>query len=152
MVSIVFYYQYRQKAKVKNKKVILIEDNEDDYEAFTRSIAISQENWEVLWLNSSEEAFSYFDKIKKIEDLPQLVFLDLNMPGKDGRKILKFVKSDNLLKIIPIVVFTSSIDQKDIDDCYLSGANSYVHKPLSYDNLKQSCKVILKYWQRAASL
>ena len=76
--------------------------------------------------------------------------LDLNMPGFDGRRLLETIKSTPQLKSIPVVVFSTSSDQKDITQCYASGANTYIQKPVKFDELKRICLSLKEYWYNTA--
>ncbi|MEH0158224.1 response regulator [Limibacter armeniacum] len=77
---------------------------------------------------------------------PGLILLDLNMPKKDGREALKEIKSDPSLKMIPIVVLTTSSDEDDIHDTYELGVSSFITKPVSFDSLVDTIKTLGKYW------
>lgn len=78
--------------------------------------------------------------------LPQLILLDLNMPGKNGRDVIAELKSNPSLRGIPIVVLTTSRDEEDIATCYDLGANSYIVKPVSYDGLLKITRSLTHYW------
>ncbi|NJM74531.1 MAG: response regulator [Acaryochloridaceae cyanobacterium RU_4_10] len=77
---------------------------------------------------------------------PGLVLLDLNLPGTDGREVLCQIKRDKNLKTIPVIVFTTSSSPNDIESCYQKGANSYIIKPINFNQLKQSIQTILDFW------
>ncbi|MGA2034838.1 MAG: response regulator [Thermoguttaceae bacterium] len=78
--------------------------------------------------------------------LPDLILLDLKMPKKDGREALKEIKSDPLLKCVPIVVLTTSTDGEDIGFSYRMGANSYVTKPVTFRGLVELMDLLIRYW------
>lgn len=84
--------------------------------------------------------------------LPDVILLDLNMPNMDGFEVLAEVKSAPLLRRIPVVVFSTSGDQEDVDRAYEEGANSYVLKPARLDDLKQSLELVATYWSAATRL
>lgn len=83
---------------------------------------------------------------------PDLILLDLNMPLKDGREALREIKSSLRLRKIPTVIMTTSADAVDIDDCYDSGANSYIIKPSSYSELLDVVSSLTSYWATTVSL
>ena len=83
---------------------------------------------------------------------PGLVLLDLNMPGMDGRKTLEVIKQDDTLKQIPVIILTTSSDERDIQACYQTGANTYVQKPVSFDGLIEAIKRLKAYWFEIALL
>lgn len=136
------------------KKIIFIEDNIDDYEALTRSIRAYLDRWGIEWINNSKEALAYLKSIgksdKAVNVLPNLIILDLNMPGIDGRTLLRYIKSDKTLKVIPTIIFSTSVDRSDLEDCYMHGANSYMHKTLPFEKLKEVCMSMMEYWDNVA--
>ena len=77
---------------------------------------------------------------------PGIILLDLNLPGTDGRDVLLEVKNDPDLKQIPIIVLTTSTDERDIRDCYAAGANSYIRKPVDLDGFFRSVEMLRDYW------
>ena len=92
----------------------------------------------------------YADKAK--EPLPGIILLDLNMPRKDGRTALKEIRADDRLKRIPIVVLTTSKSEEDILRTYNLGVNSFITKPVTFDNLVEVINVISKYWIEIVAL
>jgi len=83
---------------------------------------------------------------------PHLILLDLNMPKKDGWKVLEEMQAYPELKVIPIVIFSTSSEQADIDHCYALGANSFVTKPVSFDKLLEIIRSLKSFWFETASL
>jgi CheY-like chemotaxis protein len=80
---------------------------------------------------------------------PSVILLDLNLPGIDGRDILARLKQDNTFKEIPVVVFTTSSNPKDIELCYQKGANGYLVKPMDAQELKKTIQAFVDYWLEA---
>lgn len=80
---------------------------------------------------------------------PSVILLDLNLPGTDGRDVLTQLKQDQHLKEIPIVVFTTSSNPKDIEFCYRKGANGYLIKPVDSDELEKTVQAFVTYWLEA---
>lgn len=80
---------------------------------------------------------------------PSVILLDLNLPGIDGRDILDRLKQDKSFKGIPIVVFTTSSNPKDIELCYQKGANGYLVKPMDAEELKKTIQAFVDYWLEA---
>lgn len=78
--------------------------------------------------------------------IPSIILLDLNLPGTDGRKVLEEIKQDEKLKTIPVIVFTTSSNPKDIETCYRFGVNSYILKPMSVQKSKHVMQSIVDYW------
>jgi CheY-like chemotaxis protein len=77
---------------------------------------------------------------------PGLILLDLNLPGSDGRDILREIKTDQALKTIPVVVLTTSHDERDVSWCYQAGANSYVQKPVCLEDMYRALHAVVEYW------
>jgi CheY-like chemotaxis protein len=84
--------------------------------------------------------------------LPDIILLDLNMPRKDGREVLRYLKQDPELKLIPVVVMTTSNSEQDILTSYAIGANTYMTKPVTYEGLVSALQAIAHYWFAIAKL
>jgi CheY-like chemotaxis protein len=83
---------------------------------------------------------------------PALVLLDLNMPGMDGKQVLTTIKRAPALKRIPIVILTTSSDERDVTQCYELGASTYIQKPVDFDALIAAVRRIKEYWFGVALL
>jgi two-component system response regulator len=137
--------------------ILLVEDNQDDYEATSRAFKKANLCNPIVWCKSGREALDYLKKQGAYTDerkgsQPGLVLLDLNMPGMDGRKTLEVIKQDETLKQIPVIILTTSSDERDIQGCYQTGANTYVQKPVSFDGLIEAIKRLKAYWFEIALL
>ncbi|RYU78801.1 response regulator [Hymenobacter persicinus] len=84
--------------------------------------------------------------------LPAIILLDLNMPGTDGRAVLDVLKKDPQLHSIPVIIFSTSSNIRDIEDCYQLGANSYLTKPIEYAALEEKIRLAMRYWLNASEL
>src|SRR5687768_11529091 len=123
--------------------ILLVEDNEDDYDATARSFKEAHLDNPLKWCKSGRDALNYLKHEGKYADAPEadrpaLVLLDLNMPGIDGRKALTLIKQDKELKQIPVVILTTSADEKDIEECYEQGASTYIQKPVNFEGLVEA--------------
>jgi len=137
--------------------VLLVEDNEDDYEATIRSFKKNHFVNPVYWCKSGREALDFLNHSGAYTDReswprPDLILLDLNMPGIDGREVLARIKRDPDLKSIPVLVLTTSADIKDVDQCYNLGASTYIQKPVDFDGLISAVNRIKDYWFGVALL
>lgn len=132
------------------KNIILVEDNEDDYEAVVRGFKVCQCPCPVTWFKDASEALISLEKEKK--SLPIIILLDLNLPGLDGMGFLKKLKVDPSLKSIPVIILTTSSDSEDIKSCYEYGANSYIQKPLNFEQMKVIVRSITDYWFKTCLL
>ena len=90
--------------------------------------------------------------LKAVDDVPDLLVCDYKMPGMDGRKTLEAIKQDDALKRIPVIILTTSADERDIQACYQTGANTYVQKPVSFEGLIEAIKRLKAYWFEIALL
>lgn len=131
--------------------ILLVEDNPDDYEATLRSLRENHFLNPVHWEKNGTEALLFLgygreQTGKEPDDLPGLVLLDLNIPGIDGRGVLQAIKEDARLRSIPVVVLTTSSDERDIQRCYDMGASTYIQKPVSFTGLAQAIRTMKDYW------
>jgi two-component system response regulator len=142
---------------IERQSILLVEDNPDDYEATSRAFQKANLSNPIVWCKSGREALDLLKHEGAYKDAsngsrPGLVLLDLNMPGMDGRKTLELIKQDDALKQIPVIVLTTSTDERDVQACYQAGANTYVQKPLSFDGLIEAIKRLKAYWFEIALL
>lgn len=145
--------------RISSTQLILIaEDSDDDYEATVRAFKTTGNlKNPVHRCEDGQETLDYLFREGQYEDpssspRPGIILLDLNMPGVDGRDVLKRVKANEDVRDIPIVVLTTSDDQKDIDSCYQAGANTYIHKPVDLDGFFEAIKRLTEYWFEIAIL
>lgn len=137
--------------------ILLVEDNEDDYEATLGSLKRNHFMNPVRWCRSGQDALDYFHGHGKysaegISQKPDLVLLDLNMPGVDGRQVLAHMKANGRLRSIPVIILTTSADTKDVDQCYAIGASTYIQKPVSFEGLTEAIRTMKDYWFGVAIL
>jgi two-component system, response regulator len=142
---------------IQSQCILLVEDNQDDYEATSRAFKKANLCNPIVWCKSGRDALDYLRregayKEARIGSRPGLILLDLNMPGMDGRKTLEAIKQDDTLKQIPVIILTTSADERDIQACYRTGANTYVQKPVSFDGLIEAIKRLKAYWFEIALL
>jgi CheY-like chemotaxis protein len=131
--------------------ILLVEDSIDDYEAAMRSFKAAHLDNPVHWCKTGQEALDYLKHEGTYAHAPgaakpALVLLDLNMPGIDGRKVLAIVKQDPALKKTPVVILTTSSDERDVRQCYELGASTYIQKPVDFDGLIGAVSRIKDYW------
>lgn len=130
--------------------ILLVEDNPDDYEATVRSLRENRCMNPIRWCKNGRDALDLLGHAQPDEarpaELPAIILLDLNLPGIDGRDVLQAVKNDRLLRRIPVVILTTSSDERDIDRCYEIGASTYVQKPVSFAGLTAAIRTLRDYW------
>jgi CheY-like chemotaxis protein len=136
---------------IKNTKILLVEDNPDDEELTLRALRHHNIANDVVVARDGVEALDYlfsrgeYDD-KKESELPQVVLLDLKLPKMDGLEVLKAMRADDRTKALPVVVLTSSNEERDIVDSYNFGANSYVRKPVDFVQFIAAVEQLGMYW------
>ncbi len=128
---------------VLKSKILYVDDDKDDCIFLLESFAACG-NDNLICASNGEEAISYLSKDKE-DDLPSLIILDLNMPKKNGRETLNYLKSTPNLANIPVVVLSTSENDKDKEDCVHLGAVSYMKKPVHYSGYKEIVKNCISY-------
>ncbi len=131
--------------------IVLIEDNSDDAELTIRALKKNKIPSVIKHLKDGAEAIEYFFCTGKylkrnIDAKPKVVMLDLNMPKVSGIEVLRMLKSDMRTRSIPVIVLTSSRESPDVQICYQLGANSYIVKPVGYENFTEAITELGLYW------
>lgn len=134
--------------KPKNQVPILIaDDDQDDCQMIKEALQESRLLNQLQFVHDGEELVKCLKtKYEKGHPLPGLILLDLNMPKKDGREALKEIKSNPLLRQIPVVVLTTSKAEEDIFKTYNLGVNSFITKPVAFDSLVHIMRDLGRYW------
>ncbi len=137
--------------------LLVVEDSDEDFEVLERLLLRSPTTIPTHRCVNGDKALAFLHQSDKYIDgqktsRPCLIILDLNLPGTDGRDVLRQIKQDEHLKAIPVVVFTTSNNAQDIAECYQSGANSYIVKPMSFSQLKRDIQTLLDYWLDVTTL
>ncbi len=121
--------------KLKTLKVLLADDDKDDCIFFRQALEEIRVSTDLYTVHDGDELISYLHA--NTEHLPHIIFLDINMPRKNGLECLREIKDHSLLKEIPIVMFSTSNDWDTISKLFKSGAHVYIHKPNDFAQLKQ---------------
>ena len=128
-------------------QIILADDDPDDRELFEEAIIESKLKVDVKCVHDGLELISLLKS--KLNPLPHLIFLDLNMPNKNGKECLEEIRKNEKLRNIPVIIYSTSSSPKDIEETYSKGANLYVAKPSSFSNLSSIIKQLLTMdWNR----
>lgn len=139
-----------------NKRFILIaEDDADDRFLMKTALAETGITEEVEYVENGVEVINYLTSLTKDKgelNFPKFILLDLNMPKMDGREVLRMMKSNELFRQIPVIVFSTTKNQLEVKRCYDLGANTYIVKPVSYDTLVETIRDICAYWFKTATL
>lgn len=136
---------------MNTKTILLIEDNEDDIQLTLR--AFKKENIvnEICVVRDGEEALEYLFcngryKDRDPEETPAVILLDLKLPKLNGIEVLKRIRADKASSLIPVVILTSSKEESDLINGYDSGCNSYIRKPVDFDEFVESVRQLGMYW------
>jgi two-component system response regulator len=137
---------------LNKRAILLVEDNPDDVELTIRAFRKNQINNPIEVANDGVEAINFL--FKKDQHLVRdplnpeigLILLDLKLPRMDGTEVLKEIRSNEATSLIPVVVLTSSVEERDLLECYRLGANSYVRKPIDFNRSAEVLKMLASYW------
>lgn len=127
----------------KSLNILLIEDDAIEVMKFNRVLKTLNLNHKIIEANNGEEALTI---LKEKEVVPDVIFLDLNMPKINGIDFLKILKEDDYLKYIPSIILSTSNNHNDILECYKIGIAGYVLKPLKYEDYVERIRKMLEYW------
>jgi CheY-like chemotaxis protein len=135
-------------ATAKQIEILLVEDNEGDIGLVEEVFQEAKIRNNLYIAEDGEEAMLFLHKEGNFSDVPRpdIILLDLNLPRKDGREVLKEIKEDDSLKRIPVVVLTTSKSEEDIFRSYNLHANSYITKPVDFDQFIKVIKSIGEFW------
>lgn len=131
--------------------ILLIEDSNEDFYTTKRTFEKLGVEGQLFRCIDGADALDFLYHRGKYADkekspLPNLILLDLNLPKKDGREVLKEIKNDPSLNFIPVIILTTSTHDKDIEYCYKMGANSYMQKPVDLNKFFDAMKRLKDYW------
>lgn len=132
-------------------EILLVEDNPTDAELTMRALKRKNMANQVVWVKDGAEALDFIFATgtysdRNPEDLPKLILLDLRMPKVDGLEVLQKIKAEEVTRQIPVVVLTSSKEDRDIVESYKLGVNSYVSKPVEFDEFIDAVSTLGFYW------
>ena len=131
--------------------ILLVEDNQDDIDLALHALRQGKLANSIFVVRDGEEALDFLFcrggyEGRSFDQPPKLVLLDLKMPKVDGMQVLKQVKADPRTKAIPVVIMTSSKEERDLIDSYNSGVNSYIQKPVDFEQFRSTVKTLGLYW------
>jgi len=136
--------------------ILIAEDDADDRFLFKTAFEEKGYKDQIEFVENGIELWKFLENISKRATneriYPSFILLDLNMPKKDGREVLREIKQHPEFKKIPVVVFTTTNSENEVKRCYELGANTYVVKPVSFDSLLKVVEEIRMYWQNAATV
>jgi two-component system response regulator len=128
--------------------ILLVEDSPEDFETTQRAFRRSGLNNPIIRCSDGDEALDFLFRRGVHTDAPRpgVILLDLNLPGTDGREVLSEIKASDDLKQIPVIVLTTSADERDVQACYQAGASSYIQKPVDVEGFMRAIERLNDYW------
>jgi two-component system, response regulator len=131
--------------------ILLVEDNQNDADLALHALRRGRVVNRIFMVRDGEEALDYLFcrgtyATRSFDSPPKLILLDLKLPKVDGMEVLKEIKADSRTRTIPVVVMTSSKEERDIAKSYNLGANSYIQKPVDFDEFRETVKTVGLYW------
>ena len=136
---------------MEEKVILLVEDNPDDEELTIRTLRKNNILNNIVVAHDGVEAMEYLfgrGKYKKRDTnvMPVIVMLDIKLPKVSGLEVLKRIREDKRTKLLPVVILTSSDEERDLFESYQLGANSYVRKPVDFDQFQNAVQKLALYW------
>jgi len=136
---------------MKERIILLVEDSPDDVDLTLRALKKSNVLNEVVVVRDGAEALDYLFATGTYSGrdstvMPEVVLLDLKLPKVDGLEVLRRIRADERTKLLPVVILTSSSEERDVVESYKLGANSYIRKPVDFDQFIESVRQLGLYW------
>ena len=128
---------------MRDSIILLVEDDADDEALTRRALEKNNVRNELVVARDGQEALDY---LRGAPRLPELVLLDLKLPKIDGFEVLRRLRADERTRLLPVVVLTSSNEQRDVASSYSLGANSYVRKPVDFKEFTEAARQLGLYW------
>ncbi len=135
-------------------EILLVEDSESDALLISKTFSSTQIKFNLTVVKDGVEAVSFLHKEGKYYQMPRpdIIFLDLHLPKKNGLGVLTEIKSEPNLRNIPVIILTSSTSQEDVKECYQHHANCYLTKPSTKEDFCHAVKVIKDFWLNIAKI
>jgi two-component system response regulator len=136
---------------MENKMILLVEDNPDDEALTLRALKKNKIGNKVVVVRDGAEALDFLFCTgafaeRNMQDKPQVILLDLKLPKVDGLEVLRRIRADENMRLLPVVILTSSKEEQDMIKGYSLGANSYVRKPVDFNQFVESVRQLGLYW------
>jgi CheY-like chemotaxis protein len=133
---------------VDERPILIAEDSDEDYAVTLRAIRRAGVPRSVVRAADGAEVLAYLhhEGAHAAAAWPVLILLDLNLPGRDGRRVLADIKQDHALALLPVIVLSTSCQQRDLEYCYAHGANAYLHKPVDLQRFYAMIAALCEFW------
>lgn len=133
--------------KIGSRKILIVEDSPEDFEATVRALRKAGVTNPIQHCEDGDEALDFLElMVDRPRETPCIVLLDLNLPGTSGSEVLVYMKKHIRLRIIPIVILSTSAALSDINGCYAHGASSYINKPVGLGEFQSAIQCFANYW------
>jgi two-component system response regulator len=134
-----------------SKTILLVEDNPDDVALTLRAFQKNNIMNKCVVVNDGAEALDYLNGTgefegRDLDDTPQIILLDLKLPKITGLEVLKAIREKERTRLLPVIILTSSKEQQDLIDGYSLGANSYIRKPVDFNQFTEAVRQLGLYW------
>lgn len=136
------------------RPILLIEDSDEDFDVTASALRLAGVTQPILRCANSHDALDYIHQRQAYTAAPRplLVLLDLNLPGLDGRRLLRELHGAEWLATVPVIVLTTSTNPRDVDLCYRQGASGYLVKPVDLEKFERMIQHVVDYWLRTVQL
>ena len=132
---------------MSDNMILLVEDDPDHEALAIRALRKANVANDIHVARDGAEALEYLNKVEEgAESLPQLVLLDLKLPKVEGLEVLRQIRSSDKTRLLPVVVLTSSDEERDIVTSYRLGVNSYIRKPVNFSDFAEATRQLGMYW------
>jgi two-component system response regulator len=133
------------------KMILLVEDNPDDEALTLRAFRKNNMRNKLVVVRDGEEALDFLFRrgayaARSLDEIPEVILLDLKLPKIDGLEVLRQIRADPRTRLLPVVILTSSKEEQDMIEGYSEGANSYVRKPVDFNQFLEAVKQLGLYW------
>ncbi len=140
---------------IDNRTLLMIDDSADDYHTTVVSLRKAGISNPLFWCESGDAGLDYLNRRGEYADLagtplPGLILLDINMPGTNGKEVLREIKTDEDLCRVPVIMLTTSDDERGVDECYVAGANRYITKPVGFAEFIEALTRLRSFWFEVA--
>jgi CheY-like chemotaxis protein len=147
----VAYSEDHMSDEIAEVEILLVEDNQSDAELCIRALRKNNLANKLVWVKDGVEALDFFfatGAYARLDEAntPRIILLDLRLPKVDGMEVLRTIKRDEQTRAIPVVVLTSSRDDKDVAECYQLGVNSFINKPVGFEEFVKTVSGLGVYW------
>jgi CheY-like chemotaxis protein len=143
-------------ASQQRKNILVIEDSPEDFEDIEFAFEENNMNANLFHCNKAEDAIDFLLKQGQYSNdqtpKPDLILMDLNMPGMDGEEMLKYIRNSPVFASIPVIILTTSRNENDVKRCYRAGANSYINKSVDVDQFITTIRKLKQYWLNSSML